>query len=84
MKRFEIPEKQPIGSFSKGMKMKLSIVCALAHSPKLLILDEATTGLDLVVRDEILDLFLEFIQDESHAIFFSSHITSDIQKTQIM
>ena len=80
LKRFEIPEKQPIGSFSKGMKMKLSIVCALAHSPKLLILDEATTGLDPVVRDEILDLFLEFIQDESHAIFFSSHITSDIQK----
>nr|WP_052647290.1 hypothetical protein [Pseudoflavonifractor capillosus] len=60
--------------------MKLSIICALAHSPKLLILDEATTGLDPVVRDEILDLFLEFIQDESHAIFFSSHITSDIQK----
>ena len=52
----------------------------MAHSPKLLILDEATTGLDPVVRDEILDLFLDFIQDESHAIFFSSHITSDIQK----
>lgn len=80
LKKFKIPEKQPIGSFSKGMKMKLSIICALAHSPKLLILDEATTGLDPVVRDEILDLFLDFIQDESHAIFFSSHITSDIQK----
>ncbi len=80
LKKFKIPEKKPIGSFSKGMKMKLSIICALAHSPKLLILDEATTGLDPVVRDEILDLFLEFIQDESHAIFFSSHITSDIQK----
>lgn len=80
LRRFKIPETQPIGSFSKGMKMKLSIICALAHTPKLLILDEATTGLDPVVRDEILDLFLEFIQDESHAIFFSSHITSDIQK----
>ena len=80
LKKFKIPEKKPIGSFSKGMKMKLSIICALAHSPKLLILDEATTGLDPVVRDEILDLFLDFIQDESHAIFFSSHITSDIQK----
>lgn len=80
LKKFKIPEKKSIGSFSKGMKMKLSIICALAHSPKLLILDEATTGLDPVVRDEILDLFLDFIQDESHAIFFSSHITSDIQK----
>ena len=80
LSKFKIPEKKPIGSFSKGMKMKLSIICALAHSPKLLILDEATTGLDPVVRDEILDLFLDFIQDESHAIFFSSHIISDIQK----
>ena len=60
--------------------MKLSIICALSHSPKLLILDEATTGLDPVARDEILDLFLDFIQDETHAVFFSSHIISDIQK----
>ncbi len=80
LQRFRLPENQPVGSFSKGMKMKLSILCALAHRPKLLILDEATTGLDPVVRDEILDLFLEFIQDEEHSIFFSSHITSDIQK----
>lgn len=80
LKRFEIPERKPIGSFSKGMKMKLSIICAMAHKPKLLILDEATTGLDPVVRDEMLDLFLEFIQDEECSIFFSSHITSDIQK----
>lgn len=80
LKRFKIPERKPIGSFSKGMKMKLSIICAMAHKPKLLILDEATTGLDPVVRDEMLDLFLEFIQDEERSIFFSSHITSDIQK----
>ena len=80
LKRFKIPERKPIGSFSKGMKMKLSIICAMAHKPKLLILDEATTGLDPVVRDEMLDLFLEFIQDEVRSIFFSSHITSDIQK----
>lgn len=80
LKKFKIPEKQQIASFSKGMKMKLSIVCAMAHRPKLLILDEATTGLDPVVRDEILDLFLDFIQDEECSIFFSSHITSDIQK----
>lgn len=80
LERFKLPHSQQIGSLSKGMKMKLSIVCALSHKPKLLILDEATTGLDPVVRDEILDLFLEFIQDEEHAVFFSSHITSDIQK----
>ncbi len=80
LRRFKLPGNKPIGSFSKGMKMKLSIICALSHRPKLLILDEATTGLDPVVRDEILDLFLEFIQDEEHSVFFSSHITSDIQK----
>ena len=78
--KFKIPEKKPVGSFSKGMKMKLSIICAMAHRPKLLILDEATTGLDPVVRDEMLDLFLEFIQDEECSVFFSSHITSDIEK----
>lgn len=80
LKKFKIPTKKTIGTFSKGMKMKLSIICAMAHRPKLLILDEATTGLDPVVRDEVLDLFWEFIQDEDCSIFFSSHITSDIQK----
>jgi len=80
LKKFKIPEKKQIGSFSKGMKMKLSIICAMAHRPKLLILDEATAGLDPVVRDEMLDLFLGFIQDEESSVFFSSHIISDIQK----
>lgn len=80
LERFGLPRKKQIGSFSKGMKMKLSIVCALAHKPELLILDEATTGLDPVVRDEILDLFLEFVQNKEHSVFFSSHITSDVQK----
>lgn len=80
LKQFNIPLNKPIGSFSKGMKMKLSIICAMAHKPKLLILDEATTGLDPIARDEVLNLFLEFIQDEEHSLFFSSHITSDIEK----
>lgn len=80
LKKLKIPLSQPIKAFSKGTKMKLSILCAMAHKPKLLILDEATTGLDPIVRDEILDLFLDFIQDEEHSIFFSSHITSDLQK----
>ena len=80
LKKFDLPDKKQIGKYSKGMKMKLAIICAMAHRPRLLIMDEATTGLDPVVRDEILDLFLEFIQDEERSIFFSSHITSDIQK----
>lgn len=79
-RRFDIPLNKPIGQFSKGMKMKLSIICALSHKPQILILDEATTGLDPVVRDEILSLFLEYIQDEKHSILFSTHITSDIEK----
>ena len=78
--KFGLPEKKLIKDFSRGMKMKLSLSAALAHRPKLLILDEATAGLDPVVRDEILDEFLGFIQDEDHAILMSSHITSDLEK----
>ena len=62
------------------MKMKLSIAVAFAHHPQLLILDEATSGLDPIVRDDILDMFLEFVQDEEHSILVSSHITSDLEK----
>lgn len=80
LNRFQLPTDKQIGSFSKGMKMKLAIICAIAHKPKLLILDEATTGLDPVVREEILELFLDFIQDEEHSLFFSSHIISDVEK----
>lgn len=76
----ELPLKKKIKDFSKGMKMKLSIIASLSHNPKLLILDEPTSGLDPVVRDEILDIFLDFIQDENKGILVSSHITSDLEK----
>ncbi len=78
--RFQLPQNQKIGQFSKGMKMKLQIACAISHGAELLIMDEATTGLDPVVRSEILDLFLEYLQDEGHSILMSSHITSDLEK----
>lgn len=80
VERFFLPEKKPVKDFSKGMKMKLSIAVALSHQAKLLILDEATSGLDPMVREEILDVFLDFIQNENHSILLSSHITSDLEK----
>lgn len=80
IKQFSIPENIELRQFSKGMKMKLMIAAALSHNPDLLILDEATNGLDPVIRDEILDVFLEFIQNEKKSILISSHITSDLEK----
>lgn len=80
LKEFNLPKEKKIKDFSKGMRMKLSIAAALAHHPRLLILDEATSGLDPVVRSEILDLLLDFIQDEEHAVLFSSHITADLER----
>lgn len=80
LKRFQLPADKEIKSLSKGMKMKLCIAVALSHNPKLLILDEATSGLDPVMRDDILDVFLEFVQDENHSILMSSHITTDLEK----
>ncbi|MBC3899622.1 ATP-binding cassette domain-containing protein [Acetobacterium malicum] len=80
LKKFKLPEDKIIKEFSRGMKMKLQIAVALSHEPELLILDEATSGLDPIVREEILDVFMEFIQDEEHSILISSHITSDLDK----
>lgn len=80
IKRFQLPEGKIIKEYSRGMSMKLSIAVALSHHSRLLILDEATSGLDPMVREEILDIFLEFIQDEENTILLSSHIISDIEK----
>jgi len=78
--RFDLPINKKINQFSKGMKMKYAISVAFSHHSKLLILDEVTSSLDPIMRDEILDMFLDFIQDEENSIVVSSHITSDLEK----
>lgn len=78
--KFNLPDKKIIKNYSRGMKMKLSMAVALSHNAELLILDEATSGLDPIVREEILDLLLDFMQDENHTILISSHILSDLEK----
>lgn len=80
LKKFRIDCNKYVKELSRGMGMKLSLAVALSHDSKLLILDEATSGLDPVVRKETLDIFLDFVQEESHTIFLSSHITSDIEQ----
>ena len=78
--KLRIPENKPFKDFSKGMKMKLCLAAALSHGAKLLILDEATSGLDPVVRDELLDIFNDFTRDEGNSVLISSHIVSDLEK----
>ncbi|MEA4913229.1 MAG: ABC transporter ATP-binding protein [Christensenella sp.] len=76
----DLPMNLIFRDFSRGMKMKFAIAVALSHQPKLLVLDEATSGLDPMVRDEILTLFNDFTRDEEHSILLSSHIVSDLEK----
>ena len=78
--RFGLPENNPVKDFSTGMRAKLNIAVALSHNAQLLVLDEATSGLDPVVRDEILDILQDFVCDENRSILISSHITSDLEK----
>lgn len=80
LKRFEVPMDKLVKELSKGMKMKLMLAVAFSHKAKLLILDEPTSGLDPVARDELLDMLLEFIEDEGNSVLFSTHITTDLEK----
>lgn len=79
MKEFDLPTRKKFKDFSRGMTMRMSIAAALSHATELLILDEPTGGLDPIMRSEILDMFLEFMQDENHSILMSTHITSDLE-----
>lgn len=80
IERFDLPASKKVEGLSRGMGMKLSLAFALSHDPDLLILDEATAGLDPMAREEVLDLLREFMLDETHSILISSHITTDLEK----
>ncbi len=80
VQKLALPDRKQFKEFSRGMKMKLGIAIALSHNAKLLILDEATSGLDPVVRDEVVEMFCDFTRDENHSILISSHIVSDLEK----
>jgi len=78
--KFQLVHTKRIKELSRGMRMKIMIAAALAHSPDLLILDEPTSGLDAVARDELMEVLQEFVKDENKSILFSTHITSDLEK----
>lgn len=78
--QFRLSPDQPVSTFSRGMKTKMNFAIALAHGARLLILDEATSNLDPIMRDDILDLLLEFMQSEENGVLFSTHITGDLAK----
>ena len=80
VKRFQLPKKKRLKDFSTGMKAKLKVLVAISHNAKLLILDEPTAGLDVVARDELLEMLREFMErDEERSILISSHISSDLE-----
>ncbi len=79
IKKFKIPCDKPLKEFSSGMKMKIKVLCAIAHEPKLLILDEPTNGLDPIFRYEIIDLFANFVSNKENSILMTTHITSDLE-----
>ncbi|MDR0287177.1 MAG: ABC transporter ATP-binding protein [Clostridiales bacterium] len=80
LKKFELSPEKRVKELSRGMKMKLMLAVAMSHGAKLLILDEPTSGLDPVARDELLDILREYIADGEKSVFFSTHITSDLER----
>jgi ABC-type multidrug transport system, ATPase component len=82
--RFELNGKQKISTLSKGMRMKFSLALALSHNAGLLIMDEPTSGLDPLIRSELMDILLEFMKEDGKGVFFSTHITSDLDKAADM
>ncbi len=79
IKEFKIPSNKALKEFSSGMKMKIKVLCAIAHEPKLLILDEPTNGLDPIFRYEIVELFNNFVNNGENSILMTTHITSDLE-----
>ena len=80
LKRFDLPSNKKLKDFSRGMKMKLEFAVAFSHDAKFILLDEATSGLDPIIRDDILEILREYSEDESNTVLMSSHITSDLDK----
>ncbi|MGE5586042.1 MAG: ABC transporter ATP-binding protein [Bacillota bacterium] len=80
LRRFGIDQSKRVKALSKGMKVKLGLALALSHRPDLLILDEPTSGLDPVIRHDVLAELMSVIQDERRSVFFSTHITQDVEK----
>jgi ABC-2 type transport system ATP-binding protein len=80
LKKFKLPPSKKVKELSRGMKMKLMLAVAMSHNAKLLILDEPTSGIDPVARDDLLDILREYISDGEKSVFFSTHITSDLEK----
>lgn len=80
LERFSLDPKQKYKTMSRGMKMKLGLAATLAHDAKLLLFDEPTSGLDPVGRDEMLEILRDYMVEEGRTIFFSTHITSDLEK----
>lgn len=80
LRRFELPLDKKFKDYSRGMTMKLGIAAALSHHARLLLLDEATGGLDPMVREELLEVFADFASEDGHAVLLSSHIVSDLER----
>ena len=80
LERFELPLRKKVKELSRGMKMKLALAVALAHHADLIIMDEPTAGLDPIFRNKLLEILLDLIQDENKGVFFSTHITTDLDR----